>query len=180
MAHDERKRQVAVGALIVAGVAGLFLLLVMSTGLPGVAGEFFARIVGIVTTPFLLEASMIILGFIIVILINHWRHQREGGDELVYLDEVRDAPKEVPEQARWAIYRSKPLEAGNPALSDLLEGAVAIGDHESAVEILDTMNDEERHRPEVMRQRITLAKATGKEELARRLEAELAELAGPL
>jgi hypothetical protein len=180
MARDERKRQVAIGALVIAGVAGLFLLLVMSTGLPGVAGEFFARIVGIVTTPFLLEATMIILGFLIVILLNHWRHQREGADELVYLDEVKDAPKEVPDQARWAIYRNKPLEAGNPALADLLEGAVAIGDHESAIEILDSMSDAERHRPEVMRQRITLAKATGKDELARRLEAELAELAGPL
>jgi len=177
MARDERKRQVAIGALIIAGVAGLFLLLVMATGLPGLAGEFFTRVVGIVTTPFLMETSVIILGFILVLLINHWRRHREG-DELVYLDEVKDAPKEVPDQARWAIYRDKPLEAGNPALADLLEGAVAIGDHESAIEILDAMSDEERHQPEVMRQRIALAKATGKDELARRLEAELAELAG--
>jgi hypothetical protein len=47
---------------------------------------------GIVTTPFLLEGSMIILGFILVILINHWRQRREG-DELVYLDEAKDVPK---------------------------------------------------------------------------------------
>jgi hypothetical protein len=177
MARDERKRQVITGALVIAGVWGLFLLVVMATGLPGLAGEFFARIAGIVTTPFLMETSLIILGFILVIVINHWRHRREG-DELVYLDEVKDAPKEVPDQARWAIYRDKPLEAGNPALADLLEGAVAIGDHESAIEILKAMSDEERHRPEVMRQRIALAKATGKDELARRLEAELAGLAG--
>ena len=39
---------------------------------------------------------------------------------------------------------------------------------------------EEDVQVEVMRQRIALAKATGKDELARRLEAELAELAGPL
>ena len=178
MARDERKRQVTIGALVIAGVWGLFMLLVMSTGLPGLAGEFFSRIVGIVTTPFLMEASVIILGFVLVLLINHWRHHREG-DELVYLDEVKDAPKEMPEQARWAIYKDKPLEAGNPALVDLLEGAVAIADHESAIEILNAMSDEERHQPDVMRQRIALAKATGKDELARRLEAELAELVGP-
>jgi hypothetical protein len=176
MARDERKRQVAIGALIVAGVAGLFMLLVMATALPGLAGEFFTRIVGIVTTPFLMETSVIVLGFILVISINYWRHHREG-DELVYLDEVKDAPKEMPEQARWAIYKDKPLEGANPTPADLLEGAVAIGDHESAIEILNAMSDEERHQPDVMRQRIALAKATGKDELARRLEAELAELA---
>jgi len=173
MAYDERKRQVIVGALVIAGVAGPFLTLVMSTGLPGLAGEFFTKILGIVTTPFLLEASVIILGFLIVILLNHWRHQREGADEFVYLEEVKDAP-DLPSQARWAVYKEKPLEAGDPALSDLLEGAVAIGDHASAIDILDAMSAEEQHRPEVLRQRIALAKATGKDELARRLEAELA------
>lgn len=177
MARDERKRQVAIAIGIIAGLAALFLGLVMATGLPGVAGEFFARITGIVTTPFLLEGTLAIVGFLIVILINHWRHQREG-DELVYLDEIKDAPKGVPDHARWAIYKNKPLDAANLPSSDLLEGAVAIGDHETAIEILDSMSDEERHRPEVMLQRIALAKATGKEELARRLEAELAERAG--
>lgn len=173
MARDERKRQVVTGIAVIVGVGALFLLLVVATGLPGVAGEFFARIAGIVTTPFLLEGTLAILGLILVILINHWRQRREG-DEFVYLDEMKDAPKDLPDQARWAVYRDKPLEADNPAQSDLLEGAVAIGDHESAIEILESMSDEERHRPEVMRQRIELAKATGKDELARRLEAELA------
>ncbi|MCW1923811.1 hypothetical protein OKA05_14685 [Luteolibacter arcticus] len=118
-----------------------------------------------------------ILGFIVVVWLNHWRRKHEG-DELVYLEQVKNGPKDLPGHARWAIYRNKPLDAAPPPASDLLEGAVAIGDHESAIEILESMSDEERHRPEVMQQRITLAKATGKEELARRLEAELAELAG--
>ncbi|MEK7953948.1 hypothetical protein [Luteolibacter soli] len=177
MLRDERRIQVTTAALIIMGMAGFFLTLVMATGLPGLAGEFFAKVIGLITTPFILEASVIIFGFILVISLNLWRQHREG-DEFVYLDEVKDAPKQLPAQARWAIYRNKPLEAGDPALADLLEGAVAIGDHESAVEILDTMGDEERHQPEVMRQRITLAKATGKDELARRLEAELGEVAG--
>lgn len=159
-------------ALIIAGMAGFFLVLVMATGLPGLAGEFFAKVMGLITTPFILEGSLIITGFIIVISLNLWRQHREG-DELVYLDEIKDAPKEIPAQARWAIYKNKPLDAGDPPLCDLLEGAVAIGDHGSAVEILDSMSDEERHQPEVMRQRIALAKATGKDDLARRLEAEV-------
>ena len=177
MVRDERKIQVTTAALVILGMAGFFLLLVMATGLPGLAGEFFAKVMGLITTPFILEASVIIFGFILVISLNLWRQHREG-DEFVYLDEIKDAPKELPAQARWAIYKNKPLEGASPAPADLLEGAVAIGDHDSAVEILDSMSDEERHRPDVMRQRIALAKATGKDELARRLEAELAELVG--
>ncbi len=173
MARDERIRQAAAGIAVVAGIGGLFLLLVMAANLPGLAGEFFSRIMGIVTTPFLLEASLAVLGLVLVIAINHWRQRREG-DELVYLDEVRGAPDELPEQARWAVYRQQPLDPENPGPADLLEGALAIGDHETAVEVLADMSDEERHRPEVMRLRIELAKATGKEELARRLELEMA------
>ncbi|MCW1923812.1 hypothetical protein OKA05_14690 [Luteolibacter arcticus] len=105
MARDERKRQVATAIGIIGGLAALFLLLVMATGLPGVAGEFFARVAGIVTTPFLLEGTLAIVGFILVILINHWRHQREG-DELVYLDEVKDGSQDHPKQA--------PLEPPQP------------------------------------------------------------------
>ncbi len=97
------------------------------------------------------------------------------GDEFVYLDEVKDGPLNLPEQARWAVYRDKPLEPENPPASDLLEGAVAIGDHGAAVEILAAMSEAERHQPEIMRQRIALARATGKEDLAKRLEAELVD-----
>jgi hypothetical protein len=172
MARDERKLQAATGIAVIAGMGVAFLLLVMATGLPGVAGEFFVRIAGIVTTPFLMEATLAVSGLLLVILINQWRQHREG-DEFVYLEEVKDAPEGLPEQARWAAYRDQPLDSGGPATTDLLEGAIAIGDHASATELLESMTDEERHRPEVMRQRVALAKATGKEELARRLESEL-------
>src|SRR5687768_5343406 len=105
MVRDERKSQVTTAVLVMASIGALLLTLVMTTGLPGFAGEFFAKIVGLVTTPFILEASMIILGFLIVISLNLWRQHREG-DELVYLDEIKDAPKEIPAQARWAIYKN--------------------------------------------------------------------------
>lgn len=174
MARDERKRQAATGMAMIAGTGFLFLLLVTATGLPGLAGEFFVRITWLVTTPFLMEVSLAIFGLLLVIAINHWRQRREG-DEFVYLDEIKEAPGGVPDQARWAVYKSQPLEASDPAPADLLEGAVGIGDHAAAIEILAAMSHEERHRPEVMRQRITLAKATGKDELARRLETELTD-----
>jgi hypothetical protein len=173
MVHDERKQQVVAGLGVLAGVAGLILLIAFGRFLPGLGGEFFARILGIITTPFLMETSFCILGFVLVMTLNIWR-QRRDGDELVYLEEVTDAPASLPDQARWAVYREQPLEASPPAAADLLEGALAIGDHASAVEILAAMDETDRRRPAIMRQRIALARTTGKDELARRLEAELA------
>lgn len=173
MVRDERRTQVAGALAVFAGIAGLFALVVIGTRLSGLAGEFFARIAGIMATPFLMEGSLCVLGFIVVMLLNHWRQRREG-DECVYLDEIEDGHADLPAQARWAVYREKPLAPEVPAASDLLEGALAIGDHSAAIEILSTMSDAERHQPETMRQRIALARATGKEDLARRLEAEMA------
>lgn len=177
MVRDERKQQVIVGFCVVAGVAGLILLIAWARYLPGVGGEFFGRILGIISTPFLMEASFCVLGLVLVMALNIWR-QRRDGDELVYLEEVKDAPADLPDQAKWAVYQNAPLEAASPGAAVLLEGALAIGDHASAVEILESMDDSQRRQPETLRLRIALAKATGKEELARRLEAELAASAG--
>lgn len=90
MARDERKKQVVVAASILAGMAAAFILIVAGRRLPGLAGEFFAKVAGIITTPFLMETSVCIFGFIIVMLLNKWREARDG-DELVYLDELEQA-----------------------------------------------------------------------------------------
>jgi hypothetical protein len=172
MASDERRRQVAVALGILACVAVGLVGVAIAAHLPGVAGEFFARILGILTTPFILEFSLCILGFVIVLTLNQWRQMRDG-DELVYLEQVRDSPASLPDQARWAVYAEKPLDPGTVASADLLEGALAIGDHAEALAILDSMSSEERSQPEVMKMRITLAEATGKSELAKELRGKL-------
>ena len=173
MVRDERKQQVLAGFCVVAGVAGLILLIAWARYLPGLGGEFFGRILGIISTPFLMEASFCVLGLVLVMALNIWR-QRRDGDELVYLEEVKDAPSDLPDHVKWAVYPERPLDNAPPEAIVLLEGAVAIGDHDSAIEILEAMDDSERAKPETLRQRIALAKATGKDELAQRLEAELA------
>lgn len=172
MARDERRRQVAVAAGILACVAFGFVTLAIGAHFPGLAGEFFARILGIITTPFILESSLFILGFVVVLTLNQWRQMREG-DEFVYLEQVTDSPANLPDQARWAIYGSKPLEPGSVSPGDLLEGALAIGDHAEALSILTGMSDAEREQPEVLRLRLTLAEATGKTEIARELRHKL-------
>lgn len=173
MVRDERWKQVGAGLLVLAGVTVFALLLIFGRHLPGVAGEFFARILGLVTTPFILETSLCILGFVVVMTLNYWRQLRDG-DELVYLDQVKDAPADLPDQARWAVFKKEPLEPGEVSSGDLLEGALAIGDHEGAVEILTSMSDAERSSPEILKLRITLAEATGKAALAEQLRAQLA------
>ncbi len=165
MARDERWKQVGAGLAILAGITVLILLLALGRHLPGLAGEFFARVLGLVSTPFILETSLCILGFVVVMTINYWRQWKDG-DELVHLEEVQNPPQDLPGQARWAVYREAPLEPGTVSPADLLEGALAIGDHEGALEILSSMSDEERADPAVLKLRIALAEATGKTELA--------------
>jgi hypothetical protein len=174
MLRDERWKQVVAGLAVLVGVSLLFILLAVAGHLPGLAGEFFGRILGMLTTPFILETSLCILGFLVVMLLNYWNQFREG-DELVYLDQVKDGPADLPDQARWAVYKSAPLEPGTVDAADLLEGAVAIGDHDGAVEILATMSDEERVQANVLKSRIQLAEATGKSELAAQLKAQLGD-----
>ncbi|HEY8990425.1 MAG TPA: hypothetical protein VIM46_00465, partial [Luteolibacter sp.] len=59
-----------------------------------------------------------------------------------------------------------------PGLLAQAEGALAIGDFEATAEALAAMDEAELARPETRRLRIALARATGRDELARRLEAE--------
>jgi hypothetical protein len=172
MVRDERWRQVAATLGILGGLAGLFVAIAFGSHIPGVAGEFFARVLGIMTTPFILEASLCILGFVIVLTLNQWRQLRDG-DEFVYLEQVKEAGTTLPDQARWAVYPDKPLEPGNISETDLLEGAIAIGDHEEAIALLGGMSESERLQPEVIRLRISLAERTGKTELARELQGKL-------
>lgn len=170
--RDERWKQVGAGLAVLAVITVGLLLLVLGQTLPGLAGEFFARVVGIITTPFILEITFIILGFVVVFTLNYWRQHRDG-DELVYLDQVLDAPTDMPEKERWAVYKGKPLEPGTVVAGDFLEGALAIGDHDTAVEILAAMSDTERDAPAILKLRIELAEATGKMDLAAQLKTKL-------
>lgn len=172
---DPRVKQFLIGS---GGIFVVFLiagLIWYGRSLPGFAGECFALVAGIITTPFLMEASFIILGLLLVMLLNYWRLRRDG-DEFVYLDQAEGPGSEsLPDSARWAIYDNPPLDPVNPDLLARAEGALEIGDHEGAVEALASMTDSERESPPVLEFRIALARASGKEELAKRLEAKLAE-----
>lgn len=173
--RDERVKQVAIGASI------LLALTVIVPGsllgwrqLPGLVGEWLGTVIGIMTTPFFMEATFAILGLVIVITLNSWR-QRKEGDEFVYLEQVSgpDVPAHLPDHAQWAIYREKPLDREKPSILALAEGAFAIGDYPAASEWIGAMDSTELAQPETLRLRLDLATATGKTELASFLKEEL-------
>ncbi len=96
--RDERVKQVAVGVSI------LLLLMIIVPGLlvgwrklPGLLGETIGVILGILTTPFLMETSFVILGFLIVVSINHWRRHRDG-EEFVQIEQVTKSETRPPEK----------------------------------------------------------------------------------
>ena len=173
--EDNRVKQIAIG------VGFLMLLMLVICGallgwgyLPGLLGEWVGLMVGVVTTPFLMEASFVIMGLMVVVLINHWRRKRDG-DELVFLEQLEgdEGSGALPEHASWAIYREKPLDGETPSLLEQAEGALAIGDVDSAAEFIGEMSESELKQHEVLLFRLELAKASGKWRLADQLSAEL-------
>jgi hypothetical protein len=172
-AEENRFRQVliGVGILLVISVA-VSGSLIGSRYMTGLLGEWLSMMIGIMTTPFFMEASFVILGLVIVIALNTWR-RRKDGDELVYLERVDEASAPgLPDHASWAVYDHPPLQGEVPSLLVQAEGALAIGDHSLAAELIGAMSTEEMKHPAVYPLRIALAKATGRDDLARKLEAE--------
>jgi uncharacterized membrane protein len=173
--RDERVKQVTIGVVIFLSIAVVAVTsLVGWRLLPGLLGEWIGVIVGILSTPVFLEISFAILGLMIVLALNHWR-QHKDGDEFVYLEQVEgpNTPADLPEQAKWAIFREEPLAAGDPSLLAQAEGAFALGDHQAAAELIAQMNRDELIELDVLRLRLALAQASGRDALARQLEIEI-------
>jgi uncharacterized membrane protein len=173
--NDERVKQVVIGVgILIMLTVAVTVTLVGWRLLPGLLGEWVGTMIGIITTPFFMEASFAILGLVIVITLNHWRGRKDG-DEFVYLEQVAgpDVPKDLPEHAKWAVYREKPLATATPSRLAQAEGALAIGDYPAAAEWIGAMNHAELKLPETLQLRLELAKATGREDLVAQLEVEI-------
>lgn len=90
---EHRGKQLAVGVLIMLLFSvSIVSLLLFWRLIPGWVGETIGMIAGIVSTPFFLESSFAIAGFVVVILLNSWR-RRKAGDEYVEIEES-DLPAE--------------------------------------------------------------------------------------
>lgn len=178
--EDSRLKQVLTGAgfLLLIG-AILSGVLVGWRYLPGILGEAMGTLIGIITTPFLMEISLAFMGLLIVIGLNI-RHRIKEGDDFVYLEQVDgpDSPNDLPDQAKWVLYRNKPLDGKSPSLIEQVEGALAIGDYTTASECIGEMDPTELKQPEILAVRMALAQATGKHELAEELDKEIRQASG--
>jgi hypothetical protein len=112
--EENRRKQ------IVGGISILVVLMVLVCGtiagwryLPGLLGEWIGMMIGVLTTPFFLEGSFLMLGLTIVLVLNIWRRNRDGDDfvDLVEMDEAN-----LPEHAKWAAYRTAQMEDEVPGL----------------------------------------------------------------
>ncbi len=94
-ATESRSRQILVGGAILAVVFGAAIsLLLFWREIPGLFGETVGKFVGIMSTPFFMEASFAILGFLIVVSLNIWRRHKDG-DEFVTIEENDDGSPPV-------------------------------------------------------------------------------------
>ncbi len=78
---DNRIKQVLAAILIFVLMSVLIVLAL--TGwrhLPEIWADWIGTMVGIMTTPFFLEASFVFIGLTIVVAINAWRQKRAGDD----------------------------------------------------------------------------------------------------
>lgn len=90
---EDRGKQIAVGGLIMLLISVCVISLLLFWRLiPGWVGETVGLLAGVVSTPFFLEATFALLGFLIVVLLNSWR-RKAAGDEFVEVDE-KDLPAE--------------------------------------------------------------------------------------
>lgn len=175
MEADHRLKPIALGAGILLFIGAVVCgVLVGWRYLPGFLGEWIGTMVGVMTTPFFLEASFAVIGLCVVVALNHWRW-RKSGDELVYLDQIEgpDVPADLPDHAKWAVFREQPLAGEEPSLQAQAEGALAIEDYVQAAECFGAMNAADLRRPETLALRLELARATGRDVLVAELEAEI-------
>jgi len=173
--EENRKKQIMIAAVIFAVITTAALTLLLGwRHVPGLLGEWMGVIAGLISTPFVLEGTFAVLGLMIVVGLNSWRRAKDG-DEFVYLDQVEGPDvKTLPDQARWAVYRHEPLPPAGVSLLEQAEGAVAIGDFETAAAWIASMSHEQLAADGVLEVRLALAQASGKTALAERLRREIA------
>ncbi len=73
------------GAILLVVALVVISLLLFWRVIPGLLGETVGKIVGIMSTPFFMEASFVILGFLIVVSLNTWRRHK-AEDEFVTIE----------------------------------------------------------------------------------------------
>ena len=76
---ENRGKQVAVGGVIIFTLMSVVICLIAFWRyIPGWVGESVGLLAGVISTPFFLEASFVVMGLGIVVLLNSWRRSKDG------------------------------------------------------------------------------------------------------
>ncbi|MFP6867163.1 MAG: TM2 domain-containing protein [Roseibacillus sp.] len=163
----EQRRSLLIGFGLILAAATLIALIWLGTYLPGFLGEVFSMFAGLMWTPLVLDFTIFLFGVVLILWLNMFIRAREG-DEFVYLEQVEgpDVPADLPEEARSAVFREKPVPQGlEPSLASI-EGALALDDLGEAADLLFELPPDQVDEPEVLTLRIQLARKQGHEEKA--------------
>ena len=167
-------RALAIGFGLILAAGAIVALIWAGTYLPGLAGEFFSMIAGIMWTPILLDITLFCLGIGLILWLNARARARDG-DEYVYLEQVEgpDVPGEMPAEARSAVFPEKPEPQGiEPSLA-AIEDALELGDHKEASALLFALPEEELDGANVIALRVRLARGQGHDLKAQELLEQL-------
>ena len=92
----QRNGQIFKGVAFLLGITGSVCAVLAGWGhLPDVLAEWIGWMIGIATSPFFMEVSCIVIGFVLIVGINHWRNLRDG-DEFVTLPQ--ESPNPIPRE----------------------------------------------------------------------------------
>lgn len=129
----------------VLSVVGYLVLLVCSPTAREVSGETARVLFSIFSTPFILEATVALIGIFIVLGINHWRLGKEG-DGWVYMvsqevDESESGAKSS-QRLQGIIFHDKPLMLDlESTTQSVLEGYLDLGMAAQALQELQEQSD---------------------------------------
>lgn len=84
--EEKRGKQIMVGAAMIAALTIIIVsLLVGWRTIPGWVGEAFGMVAGVMSTPFFMEGSFVLIGLLTVLGLNIWRRHKDG-DEFVEIE----------------------------------------------------------------------------------------------
>lgn len=169
-----QRKSLQVGLGLIFGAAVIIAVIWMGTYLPGFAGELFSMLAGLMWTPLVLDASLLLIGLILVLWINKIARAREG-DEFVYLEQVEgpDVPADLPPDSRSAVFADEPPPRDHAPALAAIEGALQLNDPSEASRLLFELPQDSLEEPEVLALRIRLARLQGHDETAQKLLEEL-------
>lgn len=132
-------------------LAGTLIVLASSATAREVVGIAVKNLVGLLATPFILEATTAIIGLTIVVLWNQWRIQKEG-DGWVYLARTEpdaasvEAGADKAERRLAAVVLPEPPDAelGFEARLAIAEGYLELGLQKEALEHLAMLSSDEQ------------------------------------